>query len=152
MLMYSIYDILYMLLKFLWWHNNIWELLLITGHCHNLLFLLGLLGLFCKMSWKCSLLYDKLFDFALSYKVTIPTKFHATLGEDKRVHVKIPLGFKQCSSIGKFKVLCLQNTLQGLHQSPCTFWKLATVVYLTLFLTHDSSFVNLLCKKWKGYC
>ncbi len=42
---------------------------------------------------------------------------HATLGEDEKVYVEMPLGFKQCSSNRKYKVLCLKKTLYGLHQS-----------------------------------
>ncbi len=38
----------------------------------------------------------------------------------------MPLGFKQCSSYGKFKVLFLKKTLYGLSQSPCEFWKYLT--------------------------
>ncbi len=51
---------------------------------------------------------------------------HATLGEDEKVYVEMPLGFNQLSSNGKFKILCLKKTLYGLHQSPCTFWKYIT--------------------------
>ena len=51
---------------------------------------------------------------------------HATLGEDEKVYVEMPLGFKQRGSNGKFKVLCLKKTLYGLRQSPCTFWKYLT--------------------------
>ncbi len=36
---------------------------------------------------------------------------HATLVEDEKVYVEMPLGFKQHGSNGKFKVLCLKKTL-----------------------------------------
>ncbi len=48
---------------------------------------------------------------------------HATLEEDEKVYVEMPLGFKQHGSNGKFKVLCLKKSLYGLHQSPHGFWK-----------------------------
>ncbi len=57
----------------MWWHNNIWQSSLITGHCHYL-FLLGFLVLFCKILWKSHLFCDVSFDFALWQKGTIPTK------------------------------------------------------------------------------
>ncbi len=51
---------------------------------------------------------------------------HATLEEDEKVYVEMPLGFKQRSSNRKFKVLCLKKTLYGLCQSPHVFWKYLT--------------------------
>ncbi len=51
---------------------------------------------------------------------------HSTFGEDEKVYVEMPLGFKQCSSNGKYKVLCLKKTLYGLRRSPCAFWKYLT--------------------------
>lgn len=68
----------------LWWHNNIQHLSLITHHCHNL-FLLAVLGLFCKMSLKCCMFCDvflilrlcKKWQFQLRQKVL--TWVHVTL-------------------------------------------------------------------------
>ena len=51
---------------------------------------------------------------------------HATLEEDEKVYVEMPLGFKQRGSNGKFKVLRLKKTLYGLRQSPRAFWKYLT--------------------------
>ena len=51
---------------------------------------------------------------------------HATLEEDEKVYVEMPLGFKQRGSNGKYKVLRLKKTLYGLHQSPRAFWKYLT--------------------------
>ncbi len=48
------------------------------------------------------------------------------LGEDAKVYVEMPLGFKQHSSNGKFKVLRLKETFYGLRQSPHAFWKYLT--------------------------
>ena len=46
---------------------------------------------------------------------------HASLEEDERVHVRMPLGFRQ-----QGKVLKLKKTLYGLRQSPRSFWKYLT--------------------------
>ena len=46
---------------------------------------------------------------------------HADLGEDKKVYVKMPLGFRK-----KGKVLSLKKTLYGPRQSPREFWKYLT--------------------------
>jgi hypothetical protein len=43
---------------------------------------------------------------------------HGGLGEDEKVYVKMPLGFRKAG-----KVLKLNKTLYGLCQSPCVFWK-----------------------------
>ncbi len=51
---------------------------------------------------------------------------HAILGEDEKVYVEMPLGFKQHGSNGKFKVLCFKKTLYGLRQSPDAFQKYLT--------------------------
>ncbi len=51
---------------------------------------------------------------------------HATLGEDEKVYVEMPLGFKQHGSNGEFKALHLKKTLYGLCQSPFAFWKYLT--------------------------
>ncbi|KAL7461061.1 LOW QUALITY PROTEIN: hypothetical protein ACHAXS_001497, partial [Conticribra weissflogii] len=42
---------------------------------------------------------------------------HATLVEDEKVYVEMPLGFKQHGSNGKFKVLCLKKTLYYLFHA-----------------------------------
>ncbi len=65
------------------------------------------------------------------------TFLHATQGEDEKNYLEMPLSFKQCSSNGKFKVLCLKNTLYGLHQSPHAFWKYVTEKIGNCGLTHD---------------
>ncbi len=44
---------------------------------------------------------------------------HATLEEDEKVYVEMPLGLH--GSNGKFKVLHLKKTLYGLRQSPCAY-------------------------------
>ena len=46
---------------------------------------------------------------------------HADLGEDEKVYVEMPLGFRK-----KGKVLSLKKTLYGLRQSPREFWKYLT--------------------------
>ena len=46
---------------------------------------------------------------------------HADLGEDEKVYVEMPLGFRK-----KGKVLKLKKTLYGLRQSPREFWKYLT--------------------------
>ncbi|KAL7461189.1 hypothetical protein ACHAXS_001612 [Conticribra weissflogii] len=51
---------------------------------------------------------------------------HATLGEDKKAYVEMPLAFKWHGSNEMFKVLCLKKTIYCLHQSPCAFWKYLT--------------------------
>ena len=43
---------------------------------------------------------------------------HAKLGEDEKVHIRMPMGFRK-----KGKVLRLKRTLYGLRQSPRAFWK-----------------------------
>ena len=46
---------------------------------------------------------------------------HAELGEDEKVYVEMPLGFRK-----QGKVLKLNKTLYGLRQSPRMFWKYLT--------------------------
>ncbi len=63
---------------------------------------------------------------------------HATLEGDKKVFVKVPLGFKQHWSNRKFNVLCLKNTRYGLHQSPHVFCKYLTKKFVNSGLTEGS--------------
>jgi hypothetical protein len=51
---------------------------------------------------------------------------HTSLGKDEVVYIEMPQGFKQYDKNGKPKVLNLNRTLYGLHQSPRAFW-----LYLT---------------------
>jgi hypothetical protein len=52
---------------------------------------------------------------------------HMSLGKDEAVYIEMPQGFKQqYDKNGKPKVLKLNRTLYGLHQSPHAFW-----LYLT---------------------
>ncbi len=86
-----------------------------------------------------------------SKQADVTTTFlHATLGEDEKVYMEMPLGFKQRGSNRKFEVLCLKKTLYGLRQSHHVFWK-----YLTEKLgnwTTSSSFWSLPLYWWKGHC
>ncbi len=52
---------------------------------------------------------------------------HSKLGEDEKVYVEMPLGFRQ-----KRKVLKLKKTLYGLRQSPRAFWKYLTEAMLAV--------------------
>jgi len=54
------------------------------------------------------------------------TFLHTSLRKDEAVYIEMPQGFKQYDKNGKPKVLKLNRTLYGLHQSPRTFW-----LYLT---------------------
>ncbi len=60
-----------------------------------------------------------------SKQADVTTAFlHATLGEDEKVYVEMPLDFKQRGLNGKYKVLCLKKTLYGLCPSPYAYWKI----------------------------
>ena len=48
---------------------------------------------------------------------------HANLGEDEKVFVDMPWGFKVKGQNDKNKVLKLKNMRYGLRQSPRSFWK-----------------------------
>ena len=50
----------------------------------------------------------------------------ADLGEDEKVFVDMPRGFKVKGKNGRNKVLKLKKTLSGLCQSPRAFWKYMT--------------------------
>jgi hypothetical protein len=52
---------------------------------------------------------------------------HGELGEDEKVYVKMPLGFRKAG-----KVLKLNKTLYGLRQSPRVFWKYLTNAMLAV--------------------
>ncbi len=52
---------------------------------------------------------------------------HGKLGEDKKVYVKMPLGFRKAGT-----VLKINKTLYGLCQSPCAFWKYLTKAMLAV--------------------
>ena len=51
---------------------------------------------------------------------------HANLGEDEKVFVDMPQGFKVKGKNGRNKVLNLKKTLYGLRQIPRAFWKYMT--------------------------
>ena len=52
---------------------------------------------------------------------------HGELGKDEKVYVEMPLGFWK-----KGKVLKLNKTLYGLHQSPHVYWKYLTNAMLAV--------------------
>ncbi len=64
--------------------------------------------------------------------------FHATLGEDEKVYVKMPVGFKQHGSYGKFNYLSQEKSLWFASKSLClleiSLRNLGTVVCLKLLL------------------
>ncbi len=72
---------------------------------------------------------------------------HVTLEEDEKVYVEMPLGFKQCSSNRKIKVLCLKKTLLVCVKVLVPFGNillrsLEIVVYLKLLMTPVSLLVE----------
>ncbi len=69
------------------------------------------------------LILEKLLSLKTKQADVTAAFLHATLEEDEKVYVEMPLGFKQCSSNRKIKVLCLKKTLYGLHHSPLACWK-----------------------------
>jgi hypothetical protein len=52
---------------------------------------------------------------------------HVGLKENKTVYIDMPIGFAQNGKNGKKMCLKLKKTLNGLRQSPSTFWKHITV-------------------------
>ncbi len=78
---------------------------------------------------------------------------HASLGENEKVYLDMPLGFMRHGSNGKFKVLHLKKTLYGLHQSPCAFWKYLTEKLCKCSLPQSLFYPCLyICKKAIAIC